>query len=246
MLELNKIYNMDCLEGLRQLDDNSIDLIITSPPYNKGINGKNNKGPKWNKTIDYNGDINNDNMDEKEYQQWQIDILNECYRVLKEDGSMFYNHKNRIHSGKGKIISPFEWLFKTPFNIRQEIIWDRGSTQNVNRRRYLPTTELIFWLTKSNKPKFDRKKDTLYKNEIWRFDFEKNTEHPAPYPIQLPDNIIHCIKENENDKLIILDPFMGSGTTAVSALKNNCNFIGFEKFQNYVNMANERIEKESF
>lgn len=242
MLELNKIYQIDCLDGLRQLNDNSIDLIITSPPYNKGINGKNNKGPKWNKTIDYDGNINNDSMLEDEYQKWQIEILNECFRVLKPTGSMFYNHKNRIYTGKGEIISPYKWLFQTKFKIRQEIIWDRGSTQNVNRRRYLPTTELIFWLTKSANPKFDRKQDTLYKNEIWMFRFEKGTEHPAPYPIDLPDNIIHCIKENNEDRLIVLDPFMGSGTTALSAIKYNCDYIGFEKFEQYINLANKRLK----
>ena len=67
MLELNKIYCIDVLEGLKKLDDASIDLIITSPPYNKiGLSGI-QKGKKWNKTIDYNGDRENDNMDEEEY-----------------------------------------------------------------------------------------------------------------------------------------------------------------------------------
>lgn len=116
-MELNKIYNIDCIEGLKQLEDNSIDLIITSPPYNKmGLNGF-QKGKKWHGTIIYDNDINSDNMNEEDYQNWQIDFLNECYRVLKKDGSMFYNHKNRIH--KGTIISPYQWLFKTPFLIRQ-------------------------------------------------------------------------------------------------------------------------------
>ena len=78
MLELNKIYCMDVLEGLKQLDDESIDLIITSPPYNKvGLNGI-QKGKKWNKTIDYNDDPNNDNMNEQDYQDWQTEILKEC------------------------------------------------------------------------------------------------------------------------------------------------------------------------
>ena len=85
MLELNKIYCIDVLECLKKLDDSSIDLIITSPPYNKiGLSGI-QKGKKWNKTIDYNGDRENDNMDEEEYQQWQLDILNELFRVLKDD-----------------------------------------------------------------------------------------------------------------------------------------------------------------
>ena len=73
MLELNKIYNMDCLEGMNLLDDNSIDLIITSPPYNKaGFNGiaKRTKHCIWNKTIDYGNDVSVDNMPEEEYQKW--------------------------------------------------------------------------------------------------------------------------------------------------------------------------------
>ena len=220
MLELNKIYCIDVLEGLKKLDDASIDLIITSPPYNKiGLSGI-QKGKKWNKTIDYNDDPNNDNMNEQDYQDWQIEVLNECFRVLKKDGSMFYNHKNRIHNGE--IISPYKWLFKTPFKIRQ----------NVNRCRYIPTTELIFWLTKSERPRFDRSRDTTFKNEVWQFRFEKGTEHPAPFPILLPDNIIPCVAQGE--RIIVLDPFIGSGTVAVSAKNNGCDFIGFEKFQKWI------------
>ena len=237
MLELNKIYCMDVLEGLKQLDDESVDLIITSPPYNKvGLNGI-QKGKKWNKTIDYNDDPNNDNMNEQEYQDWQTEVLKECYRVLKKDGSMFYNHKNRIH--KGEVISPFRWLYRTPFKIRQQIVWDRGSGQNVNRCRYIPTTEFIFWLTKTERPRFDRSRDTMFKNEVWQFRFEKGTEHPAPFPIELPNNIIPNIAQGES--ITVLDPFMGSGTVALSAKQHGCNYIGFEKFQKYVDIANKKM-----
>lgn len=242
MLELNKIYQIDVLEGLKLLDDESIDLIITSPPYNKmGLNGK-QKGKKWYGTIDYGGDENIDNKPEDEYQKWQIQILNECYRVLKNDGSMFYNHKNRIIKGKGEISNPYSWIVKTPFKIRQEIIWDRGSTNDVNRKRYLPTTEKLYWLTKTNKPNFDRKIDTPFKKEVWNFPFETNTKHPAPFPIELPNNIIHCVKNNRN--IIILDPFMGSGTVALSAIKHNCNYIGFEIITEYIELTNKRIKDE--
>ena len=240
MLELNKIYCMDVLEGLRQLDDNSIDLIITSPPYNKaGLNGI-QKGKKWNGTIDYNDDVSVDMLPEDKYQEWQIEILNECFRVLKTDGSLFYNHKNRIIKGRGEISNPYSWIIKSPFRVRQEIVWDRGSTNDVNRRRYLPCTEKVYWLTKSNKPKFDRKIDTPFKKEVWPFPFEKNTKHPAPFPIELPNNIIHCCKI-DNEKLVILDPFMGSGTVALSAIKNDCDYIGFELFQEYIDLAYKRI-----
>lgn len=245
MFERNRIYCIDVLEGLKQLDDESVDVIITSPPYNKGFSGtgKNNQRAKWNSTIDYNGDSSVDNLPEDEYEKWQIDVLNECFRVLKKDGSMFYNHKNRIWTGKGEIISPYKWLFKTNFKIRQEIIWDRGSTNNVATQRYLPCTELIFWLTKSSKVNFYRGRDTMLKKEVWAFPFEKGTKHPAPFPQKLPDNILSCIPQKENEKLLVLDPFMGSGTVALSAIKYNCDYIGFEKFQEYIDMANKRINK---
>lgn len=243
MLDRNNVYCVDVLEGLKMLDDESIDVIITSPPYNKkGLNHDNDIRGKWIYNIAYNGDINVDNMPEDEYQQWQIDILSECYRVLKENGSMFYNHKNRIWKGHGCIVSPYQWLFKTPFKIRQEIIWDRKSTHNVNIGKYLPTTELIFWLAKSNSPDFYRFRDTEFKKEVWDFPFLTNSEHPAPFPIKLPDNILHCIP-NENHNKVVLDPFMGSGTVAVSAIKNGFDYIGFDKFQLYVDMANKRIEE---
>jgi modification methylase len=244
MLETNKIYCCDVLEGLRQLDDESVDLIITSPPYNKaGLNGVLKKGKRtWVTTIDYGGDVNVDKMNESEYEDWQIAVLNECFRVLKPDGSMFYNHKNRIATGKGEIVSPYKWLFKTKFKIRQEIIWDRTSTNNVQNCRYLPTTEKIFWLTKSARPKFVRNKMSKYKTEVWDFNFLNNTKHPAPFPIELPDAIISCIPHDK--PLLVLDPFMGSGTVAVSAVKHDCNYIGFDKFEEYVDMANKRIKED--
>ena len=119
MLELNKIYCCDVLEGLKQLDDESIDLIITSPPYNKagfnGVHKRDTKNDFWNKTIDYGGDVNIDNMPEDEYEKWQVEFLNECFRVLKKDGSMFYNHKNRVKNNS--VSFPSEWICKSNFII---------------------------------------------------------------------------------------------------------------------------------
>lgn len=81
-----------------------------------------------------------------------------------------------------------------------------------------------------------------YKNEIWSFPFEKNTKHPAPFPIDLPNNIMDCIPKKEYGNIIVLDPFMGSGTVALAALQHNFEYIGFEKFKIYVDMTNERID----
>lgn len=249
MIELNKIHCIDVLEGLKQLEDNSIDVIITSPPYNKqGLNGKQKftpryKGDNWSHEIRYNNDVMTDCMNEEDYQKWQIEIIKECYRVLKDNGSLFYNHKNRIHNGKGTIISPLTWLVCTPFKIRQEIIWERQGSPVINTCRYIPTTEKIFWLTKTNKPNFFRHPNVKFKGETWKISQEKGTEHPAPFPIDLPDNILDCIPNDTNNPITVLDPFMGSGTVAVSAIKHNMNWIGFEKFECYVDMGNKRIEE---
>lgn len=242
-MELNKIYQIDCLEGLKLLDDESIDLIITSPPYNKagfnGVHKRSDKSDLWNKTIDYDGDVNIDNMPEEEYEKWQINVLNECFRVLKKDGSMFYNHKLRVKKNKASF--PLEWINKTNFIFRQLIIWDRGGSPNLDKCRYIPSTEYIFWLIKQQKnPRFKRGENTLFKSDVWRFQPQKNTKHPAPFPIELPDNIIPNVSQGE--RIIVLDPFMGSGTVAVSAKKNGCDFIGFDMSQEYVDMANERIK----
>ena len=236
MLELNKVHNMDVLEGLKQIDDESIDIIITSPPYNKaGLNGK-CKREKWNKTIDYGGDFNIDNKPEDVYQDWQLEILKECYRVLKKDGIMAYNHKNRIVKGKGYIISPYEWLLKSPFLIRQEIIWNRKNGPNQDPSRYVPTFENIYVLTKDKDTIFKRKKDTDYRTDVWTINPDRHNEHPAPFPIDIPRNILHNIDVEEDRKkdIVVLDPFMGSGTTAKAAIEKGYNYIGIEIVPEYI------------
>ena len=80
----------------------------------------------------------------------------------------------------------------------------------------------------------------MFKNEIWRFIPKKGTEHPAPFPIELPNNIIPNVSQGE--RIVVLYPFIGSGTVAISALQNNCDYIGFDKFQSYVDMANKNID----
>ena len=99
-----KVENCDCLDGLSRIADESIDCIITSPPYNIG---------KFRSESKKYGTYMNNDLPEHQYQEWQIEVINECYRVLKKDGSMFYNHKPRF---KNHIyIHPLEWLFKTNF-----------------------------------------------------------------------------------------------------------------------------------
>lgn len=249
MLELNRIHLCNCMDGLKQLDDNSIDLVVTSPPYNIGSKkgGKNNL---WNSNIDYENYT--DDMPEEDYQKWQIELCNELYRVLKPGGSLFYNHKVRSRGNAG--ILPSSWLLKTNLIFRQLIIWDRMGSVNVNITHYLPTTELIYWMTKStDNVRFSRQTYQLEtgKNrgqivpltEVWQVKADMDNDHPAPYPIELVDRIIPSVLAGGEGNIVVLDPFMGSGTTAISAKKHNCNWIGFEMSEVYKKMAEDRIEK---
>jgi len=234
ILKTNKIYKGDCLDIMKKFPDNSIDCIVTSPPYNKH-SAKRKCGDKdtWrNANIDY-GEFNDD-MPEKDYQNWQKEVLRECIRILKPNGSIFYNHKPRIINHK--VIFPHEWL--GDFIVRQMIIWNRKSSPALEPIRFMPTVEYIFWITKERKtPKFNKK--AFYYKEIWDIPPKQNSNHPAPFPEELVKRCIEATTEKDD---IILDPFFGSGTTGVVALKLGRKFIGIELNPEYVKIANERLK----
>jgi site-specific DNA-methyltransferase (adenine-specific) len=231
MLEVNKIYNMDCLEGLKQLDDNSVDLIITSPPYNLGKQHHtgNNRFKSYN---DYD-----DNMPEELYQQWQVEVLDECFRVLKQDGSMWYNHKNRIRDGIQ--ITPYEWILKSKFAhlVKQEVVWFNRS-QNFDKIRFYPMTERVYWLAKDDKTKMFNAigHHDVFDAKDWKPEGTKSKFKRA-YPEKMVEDIISCF-ENAN---IILDPYSGSGTTCAVAKRMGKQYIGLELSKEYCDMSNERI-----
>ena len=227
--ELNKIYCMDCLEGLKKIPDNSVDLIITSHTYNLG--NKHHTGNRYHLAY-------NDYLPEEEYQKQQIKMLNECFRVLKEKGSMWYNHKNRIKAAVQ--ISPYEWLLRSRFIIKQEIVWINRS-QNFDKIRFYPWTERLYWLVKSPK--------TNMLNVINHYDVFDYKEwkpvgtggnHTRAFPKKMVEDILVCF----SDALVVLDPFMGSGTTAVACKQLGRRFIGFEISEEYCKMANKRLAQE--
>ena len=229
MLELNKIYNVDCLEGLKSLDDESVDLIITSPPYNLGKShhtGSNH----FKAYTDYD-----DNMPEELYQKWQVEILNECYRVLKKDGSLMYNHKNRIRNGEQ--IEPYRWLYNTPFVIKQEIVWQNGS-QNFDKCRIYPMTERVYQLAKDTKTKLFNaiNHHDIFTRAEWQPVKTKGAFKRA-YPEKMVEDLISCFP----DAKVVLDPFSGSGTTCYVAKRMGRDYIGFELSQESCDIAEERI-----
>lgn len=230
-IELNQIYNIDCLDGLKQIEENSVDLIITSPPYNLG-KSHHTGNHVFDAYVGYE-----DNMPENEYQKWQTEVLNECYRILKVNGSMFYNHKNRIKNGEQ--IEPYRWIYNTDFIIKQEIIWQNGS-QNFDKCRFYPMTERVYWLVKDRKTKMFNaiNHHDLFTRAEWKPVKTKGSFKRA-YPDQMVEDIIKCFPESQ----IVLDPFSGSGTTCYVAKNMNKNFIGFEITPEAYDLSMKRINE---
>jgi modification methylase len=220
----------DCLELMKNIPDGSVDLIITSPPYNLGKTHHtgNNKFKSYNEY--------DDDMPETLYQQWQIKVLNECYRVLKDGGSMWYNHKNRIRNGVQ--ITPYEWLLKTEFLIKQEIVWFNRS-QNFDKCRFYPMTERVYWLAKNPKTKMFNaiSHHDVFDTKDWKPEGTKGTFKRA-YPVKMCTDIISCFPDSK----IVLDMFMGSGTTGVACAITNRDFIGIELDESYFDIAKGRID----
>jgi site-specific DNA-methyltransferase (adenine-specific) len=220
----------DCLEILKTISDDSIDLVVTSPPYNKNywLRNRNQKGKR---IITY--DSIDDSMHPDDYVTNQMNVLNQLIRVIKSTGSIFYNHIDIFH--KHRTIHP-SYVYNYP--LKQIIVWDRGNTPKLDKSYFLPTTEYFFWIkkTKDAIPYFDRTQ-SVHKKNIWRINKEKNNPHPAPFPLEIVDNIIKsCSREND----LILDCYLGSGTSCISAINNNRNFIGIDISESYLEMTKKR------
>ena len=233
ILELNKIYNEDCLKGMKKIEDKSINCIVTSPPYNLGGDFHTFVDGKRITYGDYKGF--KDKIPETEYKQSQIEVLNECYRILNNDGFMFYNHKNRIINGS--LSSPLEWIGKTYFNLSQIIVLDFGATANVDKRRFFPVHELLFVLNKN--PKLKLHNDECL-TDVWKMKKvkRKDSGHPATFHIDLPTR---CILASTIEGDIVLDPYVGSGTTALASKNTNRNYIGFEISTTYCDITNIKL-----
>lgn len=235
-MERNTIRQIDCLEGLRSLPDRCIDIVVTSPPYNKQ-EGKN--AGALVQAVVY--DSFTDRMSETEYQLNQIAVLHELYRVLKDNGSVFYNHKNRF--AQGEMISPLQFILQTDFTIRQEIVWDRMIAGNIRGWRFWQTDERIYWLQKRGVKQAELPSDVASLGSVWRIHPEagQNTGHPCAFPEEL---VKRCISVGQERGLLVLDPYMGSGTTAVVAKRMGHDYIGFELSEGYIEIAKRRLAGE--
>lgn len=231
------LYQGDCLEKMKDIADNTIDCIITSPPYNKGYwsanRNINNGFHTKSRRIDYG--TFNDTMQPEDYAEWQRKVLKECIRILKPSGSIFYNHIDILK--EHNTIHP---LFAYEFPVKQIIVWNRKNTPKLDKSYFFPITEYIFWIkkTKDARVYFDRN-NAKFKTNVWNISPDVKNSFPAPFPEELPENcILATTKEND----VVLDCFMGSGTTGVACKRLNRNFIGIELDENYFKIAKQRIE----
>ena len=254
-MELNKIYNEDCLEGMKKLDDNSIDLVVTSPPYFNAREYSN-----WETYEDYLLDMKN--------------IFIEVFRVIKENRMVVVNispviepRKSRSHSSIRRQI-PFDLysiMKGIGFYMLEDIIWSKPNYTAKNRNggffrhrkplaykpnlthEYIlvfqrPSKDLIDKTLKDNKDKVDKSLvlGDYEKTSVWDIKPKKDKNHSAVFPLAIPDKIIQYYSFVDDT---ILDPFMGSGTTAIACLNTNRNYIGFELDEGYYKASLDRIEE---
>jgi len=239
---LNTVHQGDCLEVMARMPKNSIDLIVTSPPYNlrnsTGGGLTNGSGSLWDNAPLSHGyaDGNTDDMPYDDYVAWQRKCLTAMMRLLKDDGALFYNHKWRVQDGllqdRHDIVSGFP--------VRQIIIWQRSGGINFNLQYFLPTYEVIYLICNkdfrltSKDP--EHPKAACGVGDVWKINQDIGNDHPALFPVELPKR---CIEST--DATIVLDPFIGSGTTAIAAKMLGVNWIGIEISKQYCKLANARI-----
>lgn len=241
---LNTIIASSC-ENMKDIPNNSLHLMITSPPYNVS------------KEYD-------DDLSLNEYLNLLKNCFTETYRVLVDGGRACINIAN---IGRKPYIPLSDYVSKIMieigFNMRGEIIWNKsagagistawGSFQSASNPILRDVHEYILIFSKGNykrernKEEKELRKDNITKEEfiewtksVWTMNTEsaKRIGHPAPFPEELPNRLIKLFSFT-ND--IVIDPFMGSGTTAIAAIKNNRNFVGYEINKEYINLANNRI-----
>lgn len=218
------IYHGDATEILPKIK--GVDMVFTSPPYNQG----GMSGGLANLSGGY--DTHGDQMHWCAYQGWQRQILALCWETLTDTGAIFYNHKQVIKDGVATL--PTELNPGLP--LRQIITWYRKIGMNWSESFFVPTSEMILVMAKRG----FRLKDKSASNagDVWEIPPNKNGDHPASFPEALPSKAIGA-----TDAKIILDPFMGSGTTLRAAKNHNRKAIGIEISERYCEQAAARMSQ---
>lgn len=235
-MRLNRIYPGDCLEVMAGWPADCVDLIVTSPPYNirNGDGFRESKSSIWMRAKFHLAGFDgySDDLPHEEYVEWQRSCLAAMWRVLRPGGAIFYNHQWRIIDGV--LMDRSDILEGYP--VRQVIIWDRCGGINFNPGYFLPTYQVIYLIPKGN----FRLADGMWnQKDVWRIPPDQGNPHPAPMPVAVAQR---CISSTTAS--VILDPFLGSGTTAVAAIRARRQYVGIEQSELYCQQAEERIAAE--
>ena len=241
------LYRADCMRVIPALPE--VDAVITSPPYNlgatpwkplghwkPGVASGSGGHNKWSKGAESGAGVrygaHDDAMPWPEYEDWQRAVLRALWSKLSARGAIFYNHKPRV-------VGTSVWLplalKPDEIPLRQIIVWARPGGMNYSPAAFVPTHEWVMLLAKTDFRL--RSKGVSGLGDVWRIAPEKN-EHPAAFPLALPGNVLEATTAET-----ILDPFMGSGTTGVAAVRAGRTFIGIEKDPRYFAQAVERIQQ---
>lgn len=248
MISVDNIYNMDCLAGMKQMEADSVDAVITSPPYNFGLRLHTGKYTKWTpgETFGYTGlpanrydNRVNDALSMDDYYAWQCQCIDEMLRVTK--GLVFYN----IMMITGNKVAFLKLLGHYADRIREIMVWDKMSAEPAMHDGVLNREfEFVVVFDKNDckgcqLPVMNASRGTL--SNVLRIGKNKSAKHRAAFPLLLPQTIIHYFT---NSGGVILDPFLGSGTTAIAAIKEGRHYIGFELNREYYNDAEKQINAE--
>jgi site-specific DNA-methyltransferase (adenine-specific) len=239
-----KIYNKDCFNYLPKIGDNSIDCIITDPPYflsNDGITCKSGKMVSVNK-----GDWDKGNNIDDIY-DFNSEWIKESYRVLKPGGTLWVSGTYHNIYIIGSIINSFK-----DFRILNNITWvKKAPPPNLSCRFFTHSTETILWVRKGQKTKHYFNYELMKVNndgkqmkDVWimgrpKKDEKKFGKHPTQKPEEVIERMVHASTQ-END--LVLDMFNGSGTTGVVCARNNRNYIGIESDKSYCELSRKRIK----
>lgn len=216
-MELNKIYNEDCLEGMKRIPDKSIDLVLTDPPYGINLTPQRENGKFKNTSV-----INDNSL------EWLPKYVNEIHRITKNVCCVFCGWQQ---------IDKFKIELEKKFIIKNILVWNKDWFGMGNN--YRPNYELIILCCKINiKTKSSNKSNVL----TYRRVSPQKLLHSCEKPIKLIEDLIMELSEENG---IILDTFIGSGTTAIACINTKRNYIGFELDKNYYDIANKRIEEHT-
>ena len=248
-LSIGSISCLDALEWSRQLRDSSVDCIWTSPPFNLADEMRGGGGREAGefRYADSDEEQRGDgtHKDEDEYQREQVANLKQWHRALKPDGVLFYSHKNR-HQG-GRMITPYEWLRRTPLEVMGEIVWNRKGTVNVDSRRFLPASERIYILAKRpgvilwNERRLPDVLD-VPPNHHQR----KKSGHPCPTHPSIVRACLEVLPRVKDRRLVVADPYSGIGTTGKVARELGMDFLLNDISPTYVAMMQQEFESGSW